>query len=217
MQFKLIVKRQLIDIFELLSVLLCFAFLMSQIWPFFDAAVNLDMLNGATMAYVIYGVLLFIMPLVLLSYSGRIHKVTLLSLTFYALSAVIFFGTVWDLITYKGFSNYVFSEGDAVFVNIMWNMADFGGVILSFVVSALFFALGKWVKRRRRVSYVIFLLIVISVVFVPFVYTYINTGYLPRSTWLEKATFILPEYLLLTVSFTISASSRELWKLHMWN
>lgn len=217
MQFTLLIKRLLIDVFELLAVVVCFAFLASQIWPFFDAAVKLNMLNGATVSYIFYAVLLFILPLVLLSYSGRMDKPMLLSITFYAVAAVMLVGAFWDLITYKGFANYVFSEGDAVFVNIMWNMPDMCGVVLSVIVAGLYAALGKYIKRRRRISYVLFLLIVISVIFIPFVYTYLQTGYLPRSTWLEKEVFILSEYLLLSVSFMVCASSRELWMLHMWN
>lgn len=217
MYFYTLIKRLIIDIFEFLAAVLCIAFLFRQIWPFTAAAISLKMLNGATVSYIIYSVLLLLLPVFLLSYSGKIYKVTLLRALFYAFGAVILFGTANDLIACRGFINYTYTEGDAVFVNIMWNMPNLFGVIISIAVSVLFFELGKWIKRKRRVSYVLFLSIVFFTVFVPFIATYATTGYLPRSTWLKKAAFIIPEYLLLTVSLSICCSSRELWTQHIWN
>lgn len=217
MYYNTLIKRLMIDIFEFLAAVLCIAFLFCQIWPFTSAAISLKMINGATLSYILYSVLLLLFPVFLLSYSGKIYKVTLLRTLFYAFGTVILFGTLHDLISCRGFINYTYTEGDAVFVNIMWNMPNLFGVLISIAVSALFFALGKWIKRRRRVSYILFLSIVFFTVFVPFIATFAATGYLPRSTWLEKAAFIIPEYLLLTVSLSLCCSSRKLWTQHIWN
>lgn len=217
MQFSNLVKRLLIDIFEFLAATACVLFLYNEIIPFAEAALELKMLNGATAFYIIYALFLFLLPIVMLSYSGKFQKPKLMRTLFYSFGAVIILGTIYDLITYRAFIGYTFNEGDPVFVNIMWNAPNFFGVFLSIVSSVLFFTLGKYITQKRRISYALFVAIVFVAIIVPFIYTFITAGSLPRSSWLDKAVYIVPEYLFLFVSFSICASSRELWMNHMWN
>lgn len=217
MQFSSLIKRLLIDVFEFLAAAVCVMFLFNQIIPFVEAAFALKMLNGATGCYIIYSFLLLLLPLAMLSYSGKFNKTALLSILLYTFGAVIILGTLYDLIAYHAFIGYTFNEGDPVFVNIMWNIPNLLGVLLSFIVSALFFILGNRIKYKRRISYLLFIAIIFCAIIIPIIYTYFLTGSLPRSSWLEKSVYIIPEYIFLLVSFSICASSRDLWIKHMWN
>lgn len=216
MYFLEIVKRLTIDIFTLLAIVLNCLFLYFQMLPFARAAFLLHMLNVQTVTFMIFTLLMLILPIVMLFKGDYFPKKNVLSVLFYLFAAVILIGTAADLISFRGFSGYTYSEGDAVFVNIMWNIPSLAGVGVSILIAALYCVLANKIKHVRRASLILLLTVFILSSAIPFAYAYFFHGILPRQTWLEKAAFIIPEYILLLVAFSVSASSRKLWVKHIW-
>ena len=217
MYFYQFIKRLTIDIIMFFAVVISLFFLFDQMIPFIKSAVSLHVMNWQTIPYMIYALLLILLPVTLLSHSMRISKTRLLRAIFFCFAATILIGSVGDLITYRFFIGYNFSEGDAVFVNILWNMPNLLGVLFSLIIAVLYIALGIQIRYKRRVSYILYLVIFLLSALAPFLYTYIATGYLPRETWIKKAAFIIPEQLLILISLSICVTSRELWVKHIWN
>ncbi len=217
MAFQELIKRLFIDLLVLFALLLNVYFLYSQMLPFLRAAILLGYLNGQTICYMLYSVLLFLLPFVLLFGVRSLSKPRALRSLFYAFAATILAGTVSDLISYNFFLGYTFSEGDTVFVNIMWNIPNIWGALFSVLIAVLYLFLGKRIKRRRKISYYLYLAIFILSTLIPFIYTYAASGMLPRASWLQKAVFIIPEQFLLLISLTVCVSDRSLWKKHVCN
>lgn len=216
MYYLQLVKRLASDIFLLFSIIMSILLIYFQMIPFVEAAIALKMLNAQTISYTVFTLLLLILPLVMIAGFRRISKRNVLSAVFYSFAAIIFIGTVSDMLSFHGLIGYQFSEGDAVFVNMMWNMPNIFGVLFSLIIVVLYIFLGNKIKHVRRISYKLFLSITVLSVTVPFIYSYLMTGSLPRQTWLDKAGYIIPEYLFLLVTFSIVASSREIWVKHIW-
>lgn len=217
MSFQELIKRLFIDIVAFFALALNIYFLYSQMIPFFNAALALNYLNGQTVGYLAYSVLLMLFPIILLFGAPAISKPKALRILFYAFAAVLLVGTASDLITYKFFLDYTFMEGHTVFVNIMWNMPNVWGVLFSLVIAALYALLAYWIKKRRKISYYLYLSIFILSTAIPFIYTYLTSGALPRDSWMQKAVLIIPEQFLILISLSVCASSRSLWKKHVWN
>lgn len=215
--FYQMVKRVSIDIFEFLALLMGLLFYYTKMNSFVKAAIALNFVNGQTMSYLAFAILLIILPIVLLSAFRKLDKGMLLRLIFYAFGTVIIVGTIFDVITYNCFIDYTYIEGDAIFVNLMWNMPNITGVILSLIVSLLYFALGKQIKRKRRISFMLYASIFIISHIPPMLFTIISTGALPRDTYLQKSLYVLAIQLLILVALAIAASARTLWKQHVWN
>ncbi len=214
--FQQTVKRLIIDSFIFFAMLINLYFLYSQMLPFAKAAITLNYVNGQTVLYMAYSILLFLLPLVLLLSNIYPSKAQVLRMLFYSFAAVITIGTVSDLITYNFFVGYSFREGDTVFVNIMWNIPNILGVLLSGVIAILYVFLGKWIKRRRTISYFLYLAIFILSLAIPFAYAFFINGMAPRGTWIQKAAFVYLEQFFILVSLTICASSRSIWSKHIW-
>lgn len=217
MLFQQMVKRLVIDALIFFSALINLYFLYSQMFPFVNAAIALGYVNGQTVSYSVYTVLLLCLPVILLLSSVKPSKKQVLRVLFYAFAATIFAGTVSDLISYNFFMDYTFKEGDTVFVNIMWNMPNLGGALFSLLISALYIQLGIWIKRRRTISYCIYLAIFLLSLIVPFSYTFLIAETLLRATWLQKSMFILLEQFFILIALTMCASSRSLWQKHIWS
>ncbi len=217
MYFTQLVKRLTIDVFLFLALALNVFFIVSQMVPFITSAVKLNTLNAQTISYIAFTFLLTLLPMVLLLHNMRFSKRNTLGVLFYIIAGIILVGSVADLIKYSFFTEYVFAEGDAVFVNIMWNMPNMLGTLFSAVISVLYAILGGEIKKSRRRAYILFLVIVTLCTAVPFLYTWVNTGYLPRQTYIEKQAMIVPEYWLITVALTICVTSRRLWMQHVWD
>lgn len=216
MYFVEVVKRLIIDIFFFAALVINLFFMYFQMSSFVRAAVSLNMLNVQIISYTLYAVLLLVLPVLLLSVPQRFSKRHALKGIFYAFAAVLIIGTCGDLIAYGGFVGYQFSEGDAVFVNLMWNMPNIFGVLCSAVMAVLYIVLGNKIARVRRGAYVMFLLIAVFTIVIPFAYSLIIGGSMPRQTWLEKSAFIIPEFICLLTSFSVAVSSRKLWTQHIW-
>lgn len=216
MEFRIFVKRLTIDMFMFLALLFALLFFYQQMVPFTRAAFILKAFNAQTASYLIYTIFLLMLPLFFLMRFKKHDKSLMLRGLFYSFAAIIAIGTISDLVTHNFFMNYNYTEGDTVFVNIMWNMPNLFGVALSTVVCVLYACLGKWVRRRRKITLHLFIGIFVACFIVPFIYTFITTGMLPRETWLEKALFIMSEYLLITVSLSICSTSHSLWRRHVW-
>lgn len=216
MYFLEIVKRLMIDILTLLALVLNCLFLYFQMTPFVRAAFLLHMVNAQTVSFTVFTLLMLILPLVMLCKGEQFPKKNVLSVLFYLFAAVILIGTAADLISFRGFSGYTFSEGDAVFVNMMWNIPSLIGVMFSVIIAVLYCILAHKIKYVRRASLVLLFVVFILSSAIPFAYAYFASGVLPRQTWLEKAAFIIPEYILLLAAFSISGSSRKLWVKHIW-
>lgn len=184
--------------------------------PFVTAAIALGYINARAISYVIYALLFLLFPVILLIHPVKFDKGELLRKLFYAFAAIILAGTVSDLIAFKGFAGYKFSEGDMVFVNILWNMPSIWGALFSVVIAALYVLLGKWVRRRRKITYALYISIIVVSAVTPFLYTYLTSGYLPRTAWMQKASFNILEQLLILVSLSVCVTSRSLWKKHIW-
>lgn len=217
MIFEQMIKRLATDAFMFFALLVNLYFLYSQMFSFVYAAIILGYVNGQTVSFTIYTLLLFCLPLVLLLSRVRPSKPQILRILFYCFAAVIMAGTICDLVTYNFFNDYSFKEGDTVFVNIMWNMPDLWGALFSLVISVLYFNLGIWIKRRRTISLWIYLSIFILTCIVPFLYTFLASGTLPRITWMQKALFLSIEQFLILLGFSVCASSRTLWAKHLWS
>lgn len=216
MTFNNLVKRLTIDIFMFLALLLSLVFFWYQMIPFIKAAILLDAVNMQTVSYLAYSILLICMPLFFLLVQRTIEKGLLLRYMFYGFSAVILLGTISDIIKYHGFINYNFMEGDAVFINMIFNMPNLFGVLASILLAILYFQLGKSIRRNRKKSLMLFMAIFSVSFILPFLVSFILTGLMPRATWLEKAAYIISEHILLLVSLCICATSRTLWKKHIW-
>ncbi|MBO5059795.1 MAG: hypothetical protein J6C82_02615 [Clostridia bacterium] len=217
MAFYQLIKRLTIDIFLLFALIMSLLFLYTQIIPFYTSARALGYINGQSISYMTFSILYLLLPFCLIWNSPRFNKRKCLKIICYAISAAILIGTICDLISFGGFRDYAFTEGDMIFINILWNMPNIWGALFSIIISVMYFLLGKKIVRKRREPYGIYLAIFILSVFVPFIYTYFTTGMLPRETFLHKALFIIPEQLFILVSLSISASSRSLWCEHVWN
>lgn len=217
MLFNQMIKRLSIDIFEFFALMFGAIFIYSQLIPFITAALSLNYINGQSLSYTIYSILLLFFPIALLWNTNKFDKSKLLRGICYAFAISILVGTACDLISYKGFMGYKFSEGDMIFINIMWNMPNLFGAIFSIMIAALYFMLGKWIRRRRKITYIIYLIIFVLSAAMPFLYTFLASGFLPRATWIQKAAFIIPEQFMILVALSICASSRTLWKQHVWN
>lgn len=217
MSFQELIKRLFIDIAAFFALALNLYFLYSQMIPFLNAALALNYLNGQTICYMAYSVLLMLFPAILLFGAPVISKPKALRILFYAFAAVLFAGSVSDLISYNFFLGYTFIEGHTVFVNIMWNMPNIWGVLFSLVIATLYALLAYWIKKRRKISYFLYLSIFILSVAIPLIYTYFTSSALPRDSWMQKAVLIIPEQFLILISLSVCASSRSLWKKHVWN
>ncbi len=216
MAFYQLVKRISIDIAMLFALLVSLLFFYDQVIPFVRSAVALGYINGQSVSYIVYALLCILLPLRLLAANKHSGKRRQLKYICFAFGAIILFGTVCDLVTFKFFSEYSFVEGDMIFINILWNMPNLFGAVLSIVIAALYFFLGKCITKVRRMSFIIYTAIFILSVCLPFIYTYVASGSLPRMTYLEKALFLVPESIFLLIAFSISVTSRELWKEHIW-
>lgn len=215
MEFRIFVKRLTIDMFMFLSLLVSVLFFAQQMIPFVNAAIKLNALNMQTFSYIIYTILLVLLPFFFLFHIEKYDKGLVLRVILYSLAGIIIVGTISDLITYRLFLDYTYTEGDTVFVNIMWNMPNLIGVLMSAIIAFLYLRLGKWIRRRRKISLKLFFAVFLCSFIVPFIYTLIVTNALPRETWLEKALFIMTEYILLLVSLSICSTSHSLWKQHV--
>ena len=215
--FYQMVKRVTIDVCEFMALLLGLLFFYFKMYSFVNAAVKLGYVNGQTISYLIYAILLILLPIVLLVCFRRLNKASILRLMFYAFATVILVGTVFDIITYRGFTDYMFIEGDAVFVNLMWNMPNMYGVCHSIIMIVLYVLLGKQVKRTRRLSLILLITIFIMTNIPPFIYSFAASGTWPRETFLQKSIYILAIQIFLLAAFSIAATSRTLWKQHIWN
>ncbi len=216
MYFLEIVKRLTIDVFTFLAIVVNGLLLYFQMVPFVRAAVSLKMLNAQTISFLLFTIMMLVLPVALLNKNAQTSKKRLLSRIFYIIAAVIFIGTLADLISFRGFFGYKYSEGDAVFVNMMWNMPTIFGALFSVVIASLYCVLAKKIRHVRRLSLLLIFIIFLLSSLAPFVYSYIVSSSLPRQTWLVKAAFIIPEYILLLVAFSVAASSREIWIKHIW-
>ncbi len=216
MEFRIFVKRLTVDMFMFFALLISALFFYQQMVPFIRAAFLLKALNAQTLSYILYTILILILPLFFLMNFKRHDKSLMLRGLFYIIAAIIAIGTISDLVINNFFIGYRYSEGDTVFVNIMWNMPNLFGVLHSAILCTLYVFLGKWVRRRRKITLYLFIGIFAASFIVPFIYTFITSGMLPRETWLEKALFIMSEYMLMVVSLGICSTSRALWKHHVW-
>ncbi len=217
MFFRQMVKGITIISFEILSAVLSLVFIFTKMVSFTRSAANFGYINVRFFAYIFFVLALFALPVVLLTNHRNFHKGSALRLIFYLLSVSLFVGTVSDLIVFKGFSGYTFREGDFTFINVFWNMAHLGGAIFSLLISALYFLLGIWIKRRRKIAYILYLAIFILSAVTPFVNTLLIPGAILRIAFLEKAVFILAAQLLVLVSMSICVSSRDTWVRYIWN
>lgn len=215
--FYQMVKRVAIDVCEFMALLLGLLFFYFKMYSFVHAAVMLGYVNGQTISYMIYAILLVLLPIVLLVCFRRLNKASILRLMFYAFAAVILVGTVFDVITYNWFNDYMFIEGDAIFVNLLWNMPNMYGVVHSVIMAILYIALGKQIKRKRRLSLILLIVIFILSNIPPVIYAFVTSGTWPRETYLQKSIYVLAIQIFLLAAFSIAATSRSLWKQHIWN
>lgn len=215
--FYQMVKRVAIDVCEFMALLLGLLFFYFKMYSFIHAAVMLGYVNGQTISYMVYAILLILLPIVLLVCFRRLNKASILRLMFYAFAGVILVGTIFDVVTYNWFSDYMFIEGDAIFVNLLWNMPNMSGVFHSIIMATLYILLGKQIKRKRRLSLVLLIIVFILSNVPPFVYSLITSGTWPRETFLQKSIYVLAIQIFLLAAFSIAATSRTLWKQHIWN
>ncbi len=217
MFFRQMIKGVTIISFEILAAVLNLVFIFSKIITFTRSAVELGYINTRFLAYILFVLALQALPIILMTNHRKFRKRTALRAVFYTLSAALFIGTLCDLVVFKGFLNYSFQEGDFIFINIFWNMPHIGGAIFSILISILYFLLGIWIKRRRKVAYILYVAIFILSAVVPFISTSLVPVTVLRIAFLEKAIFILTEQLLLLVSLSICVSSRDTWVSYIWN
>ena len=211
------VKRVAIDICEFMALAMGILFFWVKMVPFINAALLLNYINGQTISYLVFALLLIALPIILLYVFKKANKAVILRRLFYCYAAVIICGTIFDAVTYKFFVGYKFMEGDAIFVNLMWNMPNIGGIIMSVIVATLYILLGKQIKRTRRLSYVLYVITFLTSHVPTFIYTFFATGGLPRDTYLQKSLYVIAIQLLILGALTLAASSRSLWKQHVWN
>lgn len=216
MYFKELIKRLTIDFFFFISAVLGLIFLCTQMISFISAAVALKMINVQIVTYTLYTFLLTAVPIWLLTNPQKISKRRTLGNLFYALAAVIAVGAMGDMISYRGFVGYVFSEGDAVFVNLLWNIPNLFGIVLSLFLAAVYVYLGGKIRTVRRASYTAYLCITLIISVLPFAYSFAVNGDFPRKTWLEKSVFIIPMHLSMLTALSVAVSSRKLWTQHIW-
>lgn len=215
--FYQMVKRVSIDILEFLALVMGILFYYFKMNSFVRAAISLGYVNGQTVSYLLFSILLIALPIILLSSFATLNKGSLLRYLFYGFGIIIIFGTICDIITYKGFYNYIYMEGDTIFTKLMWNMPNMLGVVCSVAVAMLYFALGKQIKRKRRVSYALYIAIFILSHFPAILYSLVTTGAFPQDTYLQKSLYVIAIQLLILGAFTLAASSRTLWKGHIWS
>ena len=210
------VKMVFIDLFEFMSVIVGILFYYFKMTPFVSAAITLGYVNGQTLSYALFALLLIALPAVLLFQFKYANKGAVLRYIFYSFAAVIMLGTISDIIKYNGFINYTYIEGDAVFVNLMWNIPNMFGVIISIIISALYFFLGKQIKRSRTNSYILYVAVFIMSHAPAFLYSLMSTGSLPRNAFLQKDLYVMLAQLLLFISLSIAATSRSIWQKQIW-
>lgn len=217
MFFRQMVKGVTIISFEVLAAVLNLIFISTKVITFARSAAKFGYINTRFFAYIVFVLALQALPVILLLNHRNLPKGKALRTVFYTLAAALFVGTLCDIIVFKGFLGYTFQEGDFVFINVFWNMPHIGGAIFSLLISALYFLLGLWIKRRRKVAYILYVAIFILSAAVPFISTMLVPGTVLRIAFLEKAVFILTEQLLLLVSLSICVSSRDTWVSYIWN
>ena len=211
------VKRVAIDFCEYIALGLGVLFFSAKMIPFVTAAISLGYVNGQTISYLIFSILLILLPIILLCGFKKHSKRTILRWLFYSFSIIIVCGTIFDMFTFKFFIGYTFKEGDAIFVNLLWNMPNIGGIILSAVVAAMYYFLGKQIKRNRRISFMLYVATVAMSHIPTFVYTFFATGSVPRDTYLQKSLYVIAIQLLILGALALAATSRTLWRRHIWN
>lgn len=210
------VKMVTIDLLEFVAIILGSLFYYYKMSPFVNAAIALGYVNGQTVTYAIFAILLVLLPIVLLFHFKRLNKGSVLRYIFYSYAAVIIWGTVCDIMTYNRFVGYVFKEGDAIFVNLMWNMPNNIGVFMSIIVATLYIFLGKQIKRSRTKSCILYTAVFIMSHLPAYVYSIVSTGVWPRSTYMQKSLYVIAIQLLILVAFLIAATSRTVWRKHIW-
>ena len=211
------VKRVAIDICEFMALAMGILFFWVKMIPFIQAALLLNYINGQTVSYLIFSLLLILLPILLLYVFKKANKGTVLRRLFYSYAAVLICGTIFDAITYKCFIGYTFKEGDAIFINLMWNMPNLLGIIMSVIVAALYILLGKQIKRTRRLSYVLYITTFLVSHIPPYVYSLLTEGRFPGDTYMQKSLYVIAIQLLILGALSIAATSRTLWKQHVWN
>ena len=210
------VKMVTIDLLEFVAILMGVLFYYYKMVPFVNAALILGYVNGQTVFYALFALLLVILPSILLIRFKRYNKAKVLRYIFYAYAAVIIGGTVCDMISYDCFINYTFKEGDAIFVNLMWNMTSFKGVVMSAVVAGLYIILGKQIKRSRTKSFALYIMVFIMSHLPAYVHSFALTGAIPRSTFLQKSLYVIAIQLLILAAFSVAATSRSVWSKQIW-
>lgn len=211
-----LVKLVTIDLVEFVSIILGILFYYFKMMPFVSAAVTLGYVNGQTLSYALFAILLVVLPCALLLHFTRVNKGSVLRYIFYAYAVVILTGTGFDVAKYNWFIDYSYIEGDAIFVNLMWNIPGLAGVIVSIIVAVLYFLLGKQIKRTRTYSYLLYIAIFIMSHLPAYVYSLVTTGGLPRNTFLQKNLYVFAVQVLVLIALSIAASSRSVWKKHVW-
>ena len=211
------VKLITIDLVEFAAIIMGVLFYYFKMFPFVSAAVSLGYVNGQTVFYALFAILLVLLPIALLVRFKHINKGSVLRYLFYSYSTVIIIGTIFDIVRYSWFIDYTFIEGDALFVSMMWNIPNKAGVLMSAIVATLYALLGKQIKRSRTYSYILYVLVFIMSHLPAYVYSLVSTGNLPRITYMQKSLYVIAIQLLILSAFSIAATSRSIWGRHVWS
>lgn len=211
------IKRVSIDIAEYLALTMGVLFYYYKMGSFIHAAIMLGYVNGQTVSYLLYSFVLILLPIALLYCFKRLQKASVLRWIFYAHAAVIFLGTYYDIRKYNWFIDYTFLEGDAIFVNLLWNMPNALGIVMSITIGALYIVLGKLIKKKRRLSYITYFTITLLSHLPPIIYSFATIGTWPRETYLQKSIYVMAIQILILIAFSIAATSRSLWSKHIWH
>ena len=210
--FSLTIRRLAVNFFKFLSIIIWVPFFFITVWPFIRAAIKLNYINFQTVGYIIYTVLLLLLAIALYLSPRIVNKWVLIHGICYAMAAIIVITAIADLISYKAFIGYRFNDSDAIFVNLVMNSPDWIGVVGCVVLAALYvFFAGALYSERKWLALLVFILIFIVDGIFPIIYSTQVLGIAPRSAWLKKALFILPQQFFIITSLGISATSWDLW------
>lgn len=206
------VKFISISVLHFLAIALWFFYLYYSLWPFISAAISLNYVNFQTCSYMVYSFLFLFLPVVFMwSPPKWLNKRLLIRILCFAFALVMVVGSVADLIKYKAFIGYTFTEGDAIFVNLIMNLPNIWGVVFCIILAVLYFVVGLNIAENPPVACLSYGLIFVIDAIIPVLWAICIGNTLPRLTWIQKSMYLLPIQLFLLISMILALHPHRFW------
>ncbi len=202
--------------------------------------------NLSSIAYCAYRALYILIPLIMLTISKKISKMSVFKSIFMVIGICYLVSNTW-IINYMIDNNPIdllygsipkwFSKGELgeimtsswdkmhlyqfdnamVFNYLVWDTYDLFGVLFSIIQGVLYIQLSLILDTSRLRIMRKFTLIVVLSILIPLLYNmFIRGQWFYSSTWLNKNILMIFENVFILVALNLAASSRNFWHDVLW-